>query len=104
KLPYQVGGPNFLFDKKQRLVVGGRLYEPSAYTALLTGDAPGGLTEAVLLPSKSDNSYPGMVIHKNKLWFSYYSSHESNTGIYFTTIPLKALFAHGISSAARKKD
>lgn len=92
KLPYRVGGPNFLFDKKQRLVVGGRLYEPSDYTAILTGDAPGSLKEAAHLPSKGDSSYPGMVIHKNKLWFSYYSSHEGKTNIYFTTIPVKELF------------
>ena len=92
KLAYQVGGPNFLFDKKQRLIVGGRLHKPAAYTAILTGDGPSGLKEAVHLPSKGDNSYPGMVIHKNKLWFSYYSSHEGKTSIYFTAIPLKALF------------
>ncbi|MGV3763065.1 sialidase family protein [Parapedobacter sp.] len=92
KLAYQLGGPNFLFDKKQRLVVGGRLYEPEAYTAILTGDAATELKEAVHLPSKGDNSYPGMAIYKNKLWFSYYSSHEGRTSIYFTTVPLEGLW------------
>ncbi|MFB2118219.1 sialidase family protein [Parapedobacter sp. 2B3] len=92
KLAHPLGGPNFLFDRKQRLVVGGRLHEPEAYTAILTGDTATGLEEAVHLPSKGDNSYPGMAIHKNKLWFSYYSSHEGKTSIYFTTIPLRQLF------------
>lgn len=92
KLAFPLGGPNFLFDKKQRLIIGGRLYEPEAYTAILTGDAPNSVKEVVHLPSKGDNSYPGMVIYKNKLWFSYYSSHEGKTNIYFTTIPLKSLF------------
>ena len=42
----------------------------------------------VLVPSAGDTSYPGMLIHGDKLWTSYYASHEGKSAIYLARIPL----------------
>jgi hypothetical protein len=38
------------------------------------------------LPSGGDCSYPGMVWHDDRLWISYYSSHEGKTSIYLAKV------------------
>jgi len=43
------------------------------------------------LPSGGDNGYAGMIVNKNKLVISYYSSHEGKTSIYVATIGLRYL-------------
>jgi len=43
----------------------------------------------VELPSGGDTSYPGMVLMDDVLYFSYYSSHEGKTSIYFAEIPME---------------
>src|SRR5690606_14133091 len=91
KMKFRLGGPNFLFDKKQRIIPTTRLYEPEAYTGLLVGDNAADLKEVLHLPSGGDNSYAGMVIHKRNLWLSYYSSHEGKTAIYIAKVPLSYL-------------
>lgn len=93
KLTRRLGGPNFLFSPDGKyLIMGTRLYEPDGhYTGILVTDLDGNIIKTIKLPSKGDTSYPGMVIHNGKLWFTYYSSHEAKTSIYATTIPLKQL-------------
>jgi hypothetical protein len=88
KMPQRLGGPNFIVNEDKSIIAGTRLYEPSAYTGVLVGDASGSFREILHLPSSGDNSYPGMVIRKKILWFSYYSSHEGRTAIYLAKIPM----------------
>lgn len=92
KMNYRLGGPNFIFYKNNILATS-RVHSSAVYTGLLasTKSNPATFKEILSFPSAGDNSYAGMVIHKNKLWISYYSSHEGKTNIYLTTIPLKKL-------------
>lgn len=91
-LGVRLGGPNFLFLKNERLVIGTRYYEGTAtFTALLVTDSQGSILKTIKLPSGGDTSYPGMVIHDKKLWVSYYSGHEGKSGIYLAQIPMKML-------------
>lgn len=91
KIQMRLGGPNFIFYNNH-IIIGSRLYEPSgAETAIRIADLNGNFLKTIKLPSKGDTSYPGMVVHNGKLWFSYYSSHEGKTSIYLAKIPLKEL-------------
>ncbi len=51
--------------------------------------------DVLSLPSGGDTSYPGFVIDEkqNRVWVSYYSSHEGKAAIYLATIRLDALSA-----------
>ena len=40
------------------------------------------------MPSAGDNSYPGLVLHEDVLWVSYYSSHDGKTSIYLAKLKL----------------
>ncbi len=72
----------------ENLIAGGRLYGDNiTRTGVgLIDLASGQMTDIVELPSKGDNSYPGLVWHNGKLWMSYYSSHEGKTSIYLAKI------------------
>lgn len=91
KMNIRLGGPNFIFDPKGRIIAGTRVYKPHVYTALFTGKPDGKFKEIVKFPASGDTSYPGLVIHDQKLWVSYYSSHEGKTSIYLAVIPLAEL-------------
>ncbi|MEL7588814.1 MAG: hypothetical protein AAGU19_19030 [Prolixibacteraceae bacterium] len=88
KMSYRLGGPNFLFTDQEEIFAGTRLYVPEPYMGLLLGDKDGNFSEILKLPSGGDNSYPGLVLRKNKLFVTYYSSHEGRSSIYFAEIPL----------------
>jgi hypothetical protein len=91
KLDFRLGGPNFQFLGNDKLIMGTRKYADKVKTHLLVTDRKGTVKKEIILPSGGDTSYPGMLIHKNKLWVSYYSSHEGNANIYLTKIPLRDL-------------
>ena len=91
KLDVRLGGPNFLFLNDERLVMGTRIYEPQTSTGILVTDLQGNVLKTINLPSGGDTSYPGMVIYQEKLWVSYYSSHEDKSTIYLAEIPLNEL-------------
>ena len=82
------GGPAVLRLPDRRIVAGGRLYgDKITRTGVgLINLASGQMTDIIELPSKGDNSYPGLVWHDGKLWMSYYSSHEGKTSIYLAKI------------------
>lgn len=85
----KIGGPALLHLPGNHLVAVVRLYEPQARTALVTVDTQKArLHELLSLPSGGDTSYAGMVWHQEKLWTSYYSSHEGKTQIYLAQIQL----------------
>lgn len=91
-LAYYVGGPNFVVLPDGRMIAGGRYFaagdKSNARTAIgemtLTGYQP-----ALELPSGGDSSYPGMVWHGNRLWVSYYSSHEGKAQIYLAKVRVR---------------
>jgi hypothetical protein len=86
-LGVQIGGPALTRLPDGTLIATVRLYDKKVRTAVCVLDATTGkLTEAVALPSGGDTSYAGMVWHDDKLWVSYYSSHEGKTSIYLATV------------------
>ncbi|MGM0531339.1 MAG: hypothetical protein ACQER7_08305, partial [Bacteroidota bacterium] len=92
ELEFRLGGPNFIFLPDEKLCIGSRHYKSSgAKTALFVTDRQGNLEHTIDLPSGGDTSYPGMVIFNNKLWVSYYSSHEEKTAIYLAKIRMNNL-------------
>ncbi len=92
KLDFRLGGPNFLFLNNKKVVIGTRVYEdPNYYTGIYVGTKKGNFKEVIRLPSEKDNSYPGMILEKDRLLISYYSSHEEKTAIYIAEIPLNDL-------------
>jgi hypothetical protein len=85
----KIGGPHLIRIPDRPLVVGARLYDGGARTSLLWLDREGkSLSEFVRLPSGGDTSYPGLVWHEDRLWISYYSSHEGKTSIYLARVRL----------------
>ncbi|TAN16868.1 MAG: hypothetical protein EPN37_07865 [Chitinophagaceae bacterium] len=92
QLKIQLGGPDFLFLNDTRLVIGTRHYLGKRNTtAIFVTNLKGRILKDIELPSGGDTGYPGMVIYKNLLWVSYYSSHEGKAGIYLAKISLSML-------------
>ena len=86
-MPFSVGGPDFIALDENHFIGGGRI--DGKYTSLFTFTRDGDFKIVLKLPSNSDSSYPGFVIDNNKLFVSYYSSHETKkASIYFAEIPL----------------
>ena len=88
-LQQSLGGPNFIRLPNGDLWAGARCSDaagaPVTALARMSRDA---FDVALVLPSGGDNSYPGMVWHEERLWISYYSSHEGNTSIYIAQVSL----------------
>ena len=85
----QIGGPKMIQLPDGRFVAATRLYDGGTRTSLQWVDVDNGsLTEFLRLPSGGDTSYAGMVWHDDKLWVSYYSSHEAKTSIYLAQVQL----------------
>jgi hypothetical protein len=88
----RMGGADFVPLNEKYFIAGTRVANNRPhYTGLFLADKEGNFTEIYKLPSGGDNSYPGIVIKNDKLYVSYYSSHEGNASIYFAEIPLSAL-------------
>jgi hypothetical protein len=84
------GGPNLLQIPGGAWIGAGRMLDGGARTKLAFIDSEAMTLKPILaLPSGGDTSYPGMVWHDDKLWVSYYSSHEGKTSIYLATIKVK---------------
>ncbi len=84
------GGPDFLILPSGAMWAAGRIIEHDKQekTALAKMDLHS-LTAVLELPSGGDDTgYPGMVYKDGILWISYYSSHESKSGIYLVKIRL----------------
>ncbi len=91
-LGMKLGGPDFLFTRDNFIALGTRLYRPAGEGGPKTGVVfmtPDGKIEKILeLPGGGDTSYPGMVLHRGKLYMSYYSSYEGKTSVYLAKIRL----------------
>lgn len=85
----RIGGPQWLQLADGRLLACVRLYDGTVRTSLGWIDVNSGtLSEVLTLPSSGDCSYAGMVLCGNKLFISYYSSHQENTAIYFAELTI----------------
>lgn len=85
----RVGGPEMLQLPDGRLVAAGRDYVGPQSTQLWWLDpAKPELQQIIKLPSGGDTSYPGLVWHNDRLWVSYYSSHEGKSNIYLAEVHL----------------
>lgn len=82
KIPQRLGGPNFLILPSGIMVLGSRSYEKTTRTQLSALARNGKIRPFLTFPSGGDTSYPGMIMHDNQLWVSYYSSHEGKSNIY----------------------
>ncbi len=95
----QIGGPAVLFPDnfkmpKGSLLGAGRRFQTKPGSEQRTGlfvvDVNRAiLTNLLIFPSGGDTSYPGLVWHKQRLWMSYYSSHEGKSAIYLAQVELK---------------
>lgn len=91
KMDHRLGGPDLLLLDKETLVIGTRQYKPKASMVVHVAGLDGKVKKTIPLPSGGDCSYPGMLVWKNKLWASYYSSHEGKSSIYIAQIPIPLL-------------
>jgi hypothetical protein len=90
----QIGGPALLRLLDGKLLGAGRRFsdKPSSEhrAGLFLIDADNAtMTNLLIFPSGGDTSYPGLVWHNNRLWVSYYSSHEGKSSIYLAQIEMK---------------
>ncbi|WP_166820026.1 exo-alpha-sialidase [Thalassoroseus pseudoceratinae] len=88
------GGPNLVQLPQSVWLAGSRGYGKKATTELWQLDLDTSqFDHLVTLPSSGDTSYPGFVVDEpnNRLWVSYYSSHEGKAAIYLATLRLSAL-------------
>ena len=86
-LDKQVGGPEIIELPDGNIVAATRLYDGTVRTALSWLDPDQGeMVELLTLPSGGDTSYPGLVWRNDRLWCTYYSSHEGKANIYFAEV------------------
>lgn len=85
-----VGGPNFLQLPDGSLWASGRDHTPKGPRTALGPMTLEGYEPALTLPSGGDTSYPGLVWHDDRLWVSYYSSHEGKSAIYLAQVRIPA--------------
>lgn len=86
-LGVRIGGPVCIRLPDGRLPAVTRLYDGSVRTSLSWLDPQKGtLSELLKFPSGGDTSYAGMVWHNERLWISYYSSHEGKSSIYLARV------------------
>jgi len=90
ELPVRLGGPNFVIRPDGNLIMGTRQYgKKGARTELARITLAGGYEHLLTLPSGGDTSYPGLVDTPDRLWVSYYSSHEGKTAIYLARVRIE---------------
>ena len=88
-LGLRIGGPHMIGLPDGRTIAAVRLYDGGARTSLCWLDPEAGtLRECLKLPSGGDTSYAGLVWHEDRLWVSYYSSHEKPTAVYLATVAI----------------
>ena len=90
RMPIRIGGPAMVVLPNGRLLACVRRYLSGGNKTELGFIDPdnGDYTPALRLPSNGDTSYAGMVIQEDKLWVSYYSSHQSKSAIYLAKLKI----------------
>lgn len=85
-----MGGPKLFYLKDRGLYLLTR--DNTFRTSLFSVDTRTFNSQKLFtLPSSGDNGYAGTVMYKNKLFISYYSSHEGKASIYIASINLNYL-------------
>jgi hypothetical protein len=84
----RLGGPDLVRAPGGKWILGSRRYTNPTRTVFGLLGEDGHFEPRVLVPSAGDTSYPGMLIHGDRLWASYYASHEGKSAIYLARIPL----------------
>ena len=104
KIDHILGGPNILSLENDRWLLGTRGKMQNFWgisdsdknentTVLLRIDENGIFETICELPSGGqDTGYPGFVIYNDRLWVSYYSSHEGKAAIYISSILLNDIY------------
>lgn len=87
----RLGGPEFIQLANGKWLLGTRAYGKSPTTVLGELQQSGHFDRWITFPSGGDTSYPGMLVHQDHLWISYYSSHEGKSAIYLARIKLSDL-------------
>src|SRR5690606_35360233 len=85
------GGPDFEMIREDLFIAGTRVYEDPRYTGIYLVNKNGQFRKILRLPSGGDNSYPGFVITQDKVYVSYYSSHEEISSIYLAEIQMEVI-------------
>jgi hypothetical protein len=91
-----IGGPVMLSLGNNFALVAGRIVKHGRLvTGLLRMNlVTGAFQELLILPSAGDNSYPGLVLKKDRLYVSYYSSHEDKKScVYLAKINIQSLLS-----------
>ncbi len=88
ELKQKIGGP-CLMQTPMGWIAAARIRRGNTHTAILRIDPRRKTCNYLLkLPSGGDCGYPGLVWHDDKLYVSYYSSHEKKTAIYMAQVSL----------------
>jgi hypothetical protein len=105
-LKVRLGGPNFHVIDDTTLLIGSRIYDSNIpykrprkgtefvgqKTGLCISDDKGNISKSLELISDGDCSYPGiLLIKKNQLYVSYYSSHNEKASIYLLKTRIETL-------------
>lgn len=86
------GGPFLFFDNEFKLFSSRDFTEKGIRTSVYVVIDDSKLEKIIQLPSGGDCSYAGMIIYKNELYISYYSSQEDDkASIYLAKITLNDL-------------
>lgn len=84
----RLGGPNFIVLPGGAMWAATRIIRDGDARTVLGPLTSRSFTPSIELPSGGDCSYPGLVWYRNRLWVSYYSSHEGRSSIYLGVIRL----------------
>lgn len=85
----KIGGPNLICLPGGHWLVGGRVNYDDGNRKMQLGRIDveqGDYLPLLDLPSGGDCSYPGFLVHKEKLFVVYYSSHEGATNLYLAEL------------------
>lgn len=84
-------GNNTLSRSSASGIARGYLPGNKAVTTIVKLARDGAVTPIITLPSGGDTSYPGLVLRRDRLLISYYSSHEGQSRIYLAVLNLREL-------------
>lgn len=84
----RLDGPDFISFNDSLFIAGTRVHDEGARTGIFLVNRSGKFKQILELPSGGDTSYPGFVFINDKIYVSYYSSHEGSASIYLAEIPV----------------
>lgn len=84
KFPYYIRGPKLALLPDGRLFLSGAslIDVHKTYYTILNPAKDFAIDKMETLPSDGDSGYPGVIVKKDSVLYSYYSSHEGNARVY----------------------